>query len=395
MKGARLARPTTERTAAGGTARVVYPQSFVGSVPSPARWELRPVSQLLRGQHSDPEREIERIERWYSELQGPKDGLLGRLRSLRRRDFWAGLAELLTSRVFVERGWQPAYEAPLGDRTPDFTVHCPGDYRFIAEVLAAFHSEEDDKQEAATYAVASALDRISHRLGVVVNEVAGPVHNVNLKGVVSRVQRWLDQARPGQRNRLHLEPPEAPITLTLSTSRRPRSRPEPIVIGVEGPTGRITAKERLHDSLSRKVEKYGNSVLDRLPLVLFVWEGDWMGVTSTSVEWALFGTPTARFSRVDPTSLATWSRTADGLFGFGKDGRPRCRPVSAVAYCSRVWYRRRVYARVQVYHHPYTATPLSPTLFQGVPQLLPVEQTADECILRWDRPHRGLGLLLH
>lgn len=374
---------------------VVYPRSFAQTVPVPASWDNRPLPNLLCGRASHPAQEIERIERWYRELSGPRKGLRGRLRSLKPRDFWASLYELMTSRIFVERGWFSRYEPRLGGKTPDFSVRCPDGFRFVAEVLAAFQDPKEEKEEAAIHKVASCLNRISHRFAVLLEEVILPRQTVSLKRVLPHVRAWLDQCEPGRSHEITLTPPDVPITLKLSTFENPRPDPGPIVRGVMGLGGKITSTDRIQKAIQKKVDKYGNVEGLSLPLVLSIWEGDWLKVTATSLEWALFGRLQAHIQRGVPSAPVIWSHAPGGLFTFGKDGVPRNTSLSAVMYCSRIPHRGRVYARVQIYHHPYAAHPLPLVLFKGVPQYVPFNVTPDKFSCRWDRRHRGYGILLH
>jgi hypothetical protein len=160
--------------------------------------------------------------------------------------------------------------------------------------------------------------------------------------------------------------------------------------------GEIMTHESLRVAILGKVKKYRAVKELRLSLVLFVWEGDWIKVTATSLEWALFGQAQASRIRGRTGSDWKWGHAPGGVFGFGHDGtrEPRNTRISAVAYCSRIWQDGRVYARVALYHHPYALHPLRADVFAGIPQCLPVSASADEAILRWDREHEDLGIWL-
>lgn len=375
--------------------RLVYPRSFAQTIPVPHSWDERPLPNLLRGQHSHPAQEIQRIERWYKELRGRKRGLRGRLQSLKFREFWAGLYELMTSRIFVEHGWSSRYEPRFGAKTPDFYVRCPEGFRFIAEVLTAFQDPQEEKEEAAIYMVASHLNRVSHPLEVILEEVTLPKQTVSLKPVLIRVRSWLNQCEPGSSHQITLSLPEVPITLKLSTFENPRPAPGPIIRAVMGLGGKIVSTERIQKAIQKKVDKYKNVQALGLPLVLFVWQGDWLKVTATSLEWALFGRLQAHISRGASPRTVSWSHAPGGLFTWGRNGLPRNTGLSAVVYCSRIPHRGRVYARIQVYHHPYAAHPFPLALFKGVPQCVPFNITANEFSCRWDRRHRSHRILLH
>lgn len=372
--------------------RVVYPRSFAERVPIPASWDERPLPQLLRGQHTHPLKEIERIERWYKELRGRKKGLRGRLRGINPRDFWAGLYELMTSRILVEKGWAYRYEPHLAGKTPDFSVRCPKGFSFVAEVLTAFQDPEAEKAEAAIYRVASCLNQLQHPFEVLLEEVVLPQQTVSLKPVVPRVRDWLDRCRPRRSQKITLNMPGVPIVLKLRTFQNPRPTPGPIVRAVMGIGGKITSTDRIKRAIQRKIERYESL---RVPFVLLLWQGDWLKVTDTSLEWALFGRLQVHLRPSDLSKPAIWSHAPGGLFAFGKGGLPLNTSLSAVVFCSRVAHLGRVYARIQVYHHPYAARPLPLNLFKGVPQMVPFDVRPEGFVCRWDRRHRSRGILLH
>ena len=150
----------------------LYPKEFVEGLPKPDADETRPLLMLLRGQHADADAEIERIERSFRELDGPPDRkatLAGNLRDLRPVNFWSGLFELMTSRVFVERGWKPRFDVPVAGLTPDFVVRHDERHEFIAEVLTAFQELDYRRTEADLHYVANALAEIRHRIGVFID----------------------------------------------------------------------------------------------------------------------------------------------------------------------------------------------------------------------------------
>jgi hypothetical protein len=90
----------------------------------------------------------------------------------------------------------------------------------------------------------------------------------------------------------------------------------------------------------------------RVPLIVFVWQGTWMHVSHTSVEWALFGQEQVTFTRNRERGLGDrrWGRAPGGLFGFGRDGAsdPETTRVSAVLYGERESRSGSVYARLRL-----------------------------------------------
>jgi hypothetical protein len=129
--------------------------------------------------------------------------------------------------------------------------------------------------------------------------------------------------------------------------------------------------------------------------VIFVWEGTWLHVNTTSLEWALFDQDQVTLTRTSKgITGAAWGRAPGGFFGFGADGTgdPRHRRISAVVYGERVWQSGNVYARLRVYHHPFGATALPRDVFGGIPQCVPTCVNADEATLAWDTEP---GLTVH
>jgi hypothetical protein len=375
---------------------VLYPLEFVRRLPRAAPWELSPLLLLLRGEHSDAQAEIERIERWYSELNGSEErkrALAGNLQSKIPRNFWSGLSELMASRVFSERGWGSTYEPNVGKATPDFLVRLPDGSRFVAEILTAFQDAGDQRREADLYYVASALNQVKHRIGVFIDSAYLPPQRPSLAPLCARVQAWLDLLLTGRSRKSSLRVPRIGIRLT---ALKPRESPSPIVQGIMGVGGKIMTHESVRAAILRKVRKY-RAVKDLgLSLVLFVWEGDWMKVTPTSLQWALFGQAQASGIRGRAGIDWKWGHAPGGVFGFGHDGTrpPPNTRISAVAYCTRIWQDGKVHARLELYHHPYAAHPLPAYVFAGIPQCLPVSASADEATLRWDREHEHLGIWL-
>lgn len=366
----------------------LYTKEFVDTLPKTDAAETRPLLQLLRGDHADPEAEIERIERWYRELDGPADrkaALAGNLRSLKPRHFWSAFSELMTSRVLAERGSAVAFEVPVASLTPDFLVRHDDRRSFVVEVLTAFEEEEYRRMDADLHYIANALAGIHHWTAVFLDEVELPATRPSLKPFLNRVVTWLETCRPDEPAELCLSPADVGFSVTLSTAGA-RREPGPIVEGIVGPGGEISTHETIRDALRRKSQKY-RAVKDAgLPFVIFVWQGTWLHVTSTSLEWALFGLERLTFTRTrEGIKGDKWDRAPGGLFGFGADGgsAPQHTRISAVMYCERMWHAGKVHARLRLYHHPFAAMPLGVDIFRGIPQFVPVEATDDLVTLQW------------
>lgn len=281
----------------------------------------------------------------------------------------------------------PSFEAAVAGLTPDFFVRCPSHREFVVEVLTAFEEEEYRRLDADLHYVANALAEVHHPIAVFIDEVELPATRPSLKPLISRVSAWLDGCRPEEPSELCLSPDDVGLSITISTVGM-RSDSAPIVEGIAGPGGKISTHESIRDALRWKSRKY-RAVKDAgLALVLFVWEGTWLHVNPTSVEWALFGEDRVTLTRTrEGIKSAAWDRAAGGLFGFGSDGcgEPQHTRISAVMYCERVWQAGHVYARLRLYHHPFAASPLPQEIFAGLPQCVPIEATHDRVTMQWDR----------
>jgi len=295
---ARGARHLPEAAMSDRYGSKLYAKEFVDTLPKPEAAETRPLLQLLRADHADPEAEIERIERWYRELDGPVDrkaALAGNLRSLKSRQFWSALFELMTSRVLGELGCSVAFEAPIATLTPDFLTRHHGGQEFVVEVLTAFEEEEYRRMDADRHHIANALAGIHHRTAVFLDEVELPATRPSLKPFLNRVATWLETCNPDEPAELRLSPDDVGFSVTLSTVGA-RPEPGPIVEGVVGPGGEISTHETIRDALRLQSKKY-RAVKDAgLPLVIFVWQGTWLHVNMTSLEWALFGPEQVTFT---------------------------------------------------------------------------------------------------
>ncbi|PYP49523.1 MAG: hypothetical protein DMD39_11990 [Gemmatimonadetes bacterium] len=400
------AERTAERKAAVRSGSLLYPREFAEGLPPGRSWDQRPLVNLLRGHHSDADAEIERIERWFRELKAPEERkrpLYGNLREVAPRNFWSGLYELMTDRIFREQGWISNYEPDIEGRTPDFLVECPeiDNYRFVAEVMTASQGSEADEQERMLYAVASELDKLEHRIGVFVESVCLPDDTPNFDQLRARVTEWLDTCDASQESSLALEPPKYPIALRLSTIPQLRLHPAPIVEGIRMPGGLIESDLRIRAEIERKIRRYQAVKALKLPFVIFVWEGDWLQVNETSIEWALFGRDQLVRQRQRGQIISEWRRAPGGLFGFSGEGGGTLRNtrVSAVAYCSRVKHQGAVYVNMRLYHHPFAENKLPLHLFSGVAQCIPTSVSDDKATLSWivlkrDREASHFGLKL-
>jgi hypothetical protein len=350
--------------------RLVYPLRFINSLPPPEVWDRRPLPNLLHPR--DPATGIQergRIERWYRELKsGEKTQLKQRLRSMKFREYWSAYYELMTARIAHGVGaLSIRHAAPLAGQHPDFTIKFPSGTQ-IWEVAAAYQTLERETDDDKAHELANRLsNEFQHRWRVVVEAEHFGAGAVTLVRARPLIQAWLDNLEQGGPVRIRLRPPIINCELSLRAHPpRDGGEPRPIVSALMGQGGNITATDRLRNVLRKKIKKYGSVKEYRSPLVVFLYEGDWLHITRESLEWALLGQlqMTFRPGQEDaPISLAP-----GGLFLPGPDGRPQNTRLSAVVYGRRQWQNGAPHATLFVYHHPAARHPLPLEQFEPLPQ---------------------------
>lgn len=350
--------------------RLLYPLKFVKSVAPPERWDRRPLPNLLHSR--DPitrDQEIDRLEKWYRELQsGEKTNLKSRLRSMTFRDFWSAYYELMTARIAHGVGALSVRHAPaLAGKRPDFRVHFPSGAQ-IWEVAAAYQTVDREVDDDKAHDLANRLNReFSHRWRVVVEAEAFGPGAVSLSRALPRIRAWLNGLEQGGPVRLRLRSPTINCKLSLR-AHPPRDADEqrPIVSALMCQGGNITATDRLRTVIRKKVKKYGAVKHSRTPLVIFLYEGDLLHIARESLEWALLGSLQVTFR--PGQEEVPLSHAPGGLFLPGPDGRPQNTRLSAVVYCRRQWENGAPHATIFVYHHPAARNPLPLAQFEPLPQ---------------------------
>lgn len=350
--------------------RLVYPKQFVNSVPFPEKWDRRPVPNLLHPRDSvTGDQERERIERWYLELKsGEKSHLKQQLRSMRFREYWSAYYELMTARIAQAFGaLSIRHAARLAGGRPDFTIKFPSGQQ-IWEVATAYQKENRETDDDKAHELANRLNsKFVHRWRVTVEAENFGAGGVSLSKVLSRIQAWLNSLDQGGPVRIGFRPPM--INCELSLRAHPPSEgdePRPIVSALMGQGGNITATDQLRNVLRKKVKKYGSVKARGAPLVVFLYEGDWLHISRDSLEGALLGELQVTFSQGQRES--SYSLAPGGLFMPAQDGRAQNTRLSAVVYGCRQWMNGAPYAKLFVYHHPEARHPLPLELFDPLPQ---------------------------
>lgn len=349
------------------TIRGLYPRPFLETIPIPERWDGRPLPNLVhRSQH--PQQELARLERWFRELKSSeKLELRQRLRSFTNREFWSAYFELVTSRIAKSGDAVSVRHAPLmRTKRPDFLVEFPCGAKQIWEVATAYQTSDRQRDEAKVYEVANWIHRnFQSRWAILVDADQFTTGGVSVKNARQPIQDWLTQLDSGGEQKLILKPPRINFCLSL-TAIRQRDLPGPVVTSLMGQGGNLTATDRIRNILRKKVKKYDSAKKMLCPLIVFLFEGDWMHVPRESLEWAIWGEWVVRFRPgTDETEMEL---APGGLFMPNVHGSYQNTRLSAVVYGSRVWNDGAVHASLYVYHHPGAKHPLSDDLFGEIPQ---------------------------
>ena len=300
----------------------------------------------------------------------------------------------MVARIAVKLGAVSIRHSPLlWARHPDLCVSFQEGGRQIWEVAAAFQTPERERDDTMAHDLASRLSReIQHRWGVMVDATNFHGAPVSLNRIIPTIRTWLDQLEHGGPTELTLKPPTINCTLALTTGTSlHRDQLAPIVRGLSGQGGNLTATDRLRDVLRRKVKKYGGAAHARLPLIIFLFEGDWLHIDPFALEGALWGQQAVTFT--PGANTAGLGVQAGGLFLPGPNGRAQNTRLSAVVYCRRVWHHGVVHAALNIYHNPVAARPLDSRFFNGLAQChIIVRETEIEITWDHERDSKMLSL---
>lgn len=351
--------------------RILYPESFIRSVQPPADWDRRPLPNLLH-RARDPvtrDQEIDRLERWYQDLTSEeKPNVLQRLRSMKFREFWSAYYELVTSEIARRLGAMSLRHAPeMFGKRPDFEITFPSGAQ-IWEVATAYQTSAREADDELAHDLANQLNRhFQHRWSVVVEAENFRNGRAHLGTALPRIHTWLEGLESGGPEWIRLGPPLISCDLHL-TAHRPKvgAKIRPIVSGLMGQGGNITATDQLRNVLRKKIKKYAHVRSGLVPLVIFLYEGDLLHVSRESLEWALFGN--LRVSFRPGQSEAPLSLAPGGLFMPDPNGHPQNTRLSAVVYGRRQWHNGIPHACLFIYHHPTARNPIPCDQFSSLPQ---------------------------
>lgn len=351
--------------------RIVYSDSFVSSVQPPEEWDRRPLPNLLH-RARDPvtrDQELDRLERWYEDLASEeKPNLFQRLRSMKFREFCSAYYELMTSEIARRVGAVSLRHAPewFGKR-PDFEITFPSGPQ-IWEVATTYQTAARETDDDLAHDLANQLNRhFQHRWRVVVEAENFRNGRVHLPPALPRIRAWLDRLESGGPERIRFGPPLISCDLHLRAHRQPDgAEVRPIVSGLMGQGGNVTATDQLRNVLRKKIKKYARVQSGLVPLVIFLYEGDLLHVSRESLEWALFGSLRVTFQPGEEE--APISLTPGGLFMPDPNGHPQNTRLSAVVYGRRQWHNGIPHARLFIYHHPTGRNPIPDDQFAPLPQ---------------------------
>lgn len=233
--------------------------------------------------------------------------------------------------------------------------------------------------------LASRLNReFQHRWNIIVDTTGFRGGGIKFNQAKPIIQSWLDQLEQDGPNELTISPPKINFELKLTASPNPyRTEPSPIASSLWGQGGKLTSTNRFKEVLRKKIKKYSGVADSKLPLVVFMFEGDWLHIDPFSLEGALWGQQTVNFSRTTPGNSSLGVQEG-GLLLPGPNERPQNTRLSAVVYCRRVFHNNNVYAALKVYHNPMALHPIDPECFKGVAQCQTIIRET-EIEIKWDK----------
>ncbi len=328
---------------------------------------------------SDPMRQAS-VTEWQSwlaevEVSSERQRLENDLHSLGKYKHFSARLELYFHHLFKSQGFRIDFHPILGDSTdhPDFLVHneCAP---FYLEATIRHDERSFVEQKAFAELLAEKLLCVCspHHVHVGIYEPCPKITFLpEIKGFLEQQLLLFDEGDEVEkevvwRKSVHLTSYELLFSLYRGSGACQQLTVSTSWGGFSG------ISECLYDSVDKKARKYGS--LD-LPLVIAVW-----GLSSPAQfaeKKALYGAEAVAWSRdchgnVVEDSVRPISRP-DGIFNIIEDGQLKHRKVSAV-----VFYRHRLGDTehkhiLRVYHNPYALKPLAHDIFEGVPQLVPVE----------------------
>jgi hypothetical protein len=204
-----------------------------------------------------------------------------------------------------------------------------------------------------------------HYWGILVDAERFNAGGLSIKRAKPAIQDWLDRLDTNGPRELTINPPCISCHLTLTASQR-RENPRPIVEGLMGQGGGLTATDRIRNILHKKVKQCESAKRQGLPLIVFLYEGDWLHISRESLEWALWGEWQLRINRQSRES-GCWLAPG-GLFMPDPRGQPQNTRLSAVVYGRRQWQDGSLHATLFIYHNPMARHPLSDDCFHDLPQ---------------------------
>jgi len=240
----------------------------------------------------------------------------------------------MTSEIARRVGAVSLRHAPeLFGKHPDFEITFPSGSQ-IWEVATAYQTAVRETDDDLAHDLANQLNRhFQHRWRVIVEAENFRNGHVHLTPALPQIRAWLDRLESGGTERIRLTPPLISCDLHLRAHRPPDGAEiRPIVSGLMGQGGNVTATDQLRNVLRKKIKKYARIGSEPAPLVIFLYEGD-LHISRESLESALFGSLQVTFRPGEDE--APLSRAPGGLFMPDPNGHPRNTRVSAVVYGRR------------------------------------------------------------
>ena len=361
---------------------MVYDQNFIINIPSPEKWERRPLVNIKAHHY----RLLGIFNQWYSELlpNGDPD-LYARLRDVNNSlDFFGAFWELLVLRFLREEGHDVQRNVPFDGKTPD--LYWPR-HDIIGDVVAISDPHYGTSTQAHLDQLLGMLSREHLAFDIAISHFA---FKQGRNPQLGRIVAWLRGLQNYHSADLYDEAQEyEDEDCNLEVILRPRQGTG----GVKAVGMFSLDSEQLHKiikaRLQEKVRKY------RRPLVVFAGTGlgHWP-VNKDSLHMSLYGDWLVHFSRVPGREASGPDTACNGVFNNrkGSNGGPANTELSAVVLARWQTHDEKLIVHFSAYHNPEAIRTLPREFFSPMPQFVVMNESLHQCTLEWVGENEGFIL---
>lgn len=302
-------------------------------------------------------------------------------------EHYAARVEVYVDHVLVCKGWRIQRHPKIAgvSTRPDFRVWHPGG-RFMIEVKASLEAETLRKYEEAVLELVDALADIRTHFYIHMEPVSRISRSISKRRIRKFLERELAKLDPNKHTKetlLRYVDGNVVIDFQILSTVQPQegngifSWPAAL-----GGVSEITTYERIRSAADSKLARYGKL---KEPYLLVLWPHSIAGSSGFQIERALFGDYKIEFRLNNGVVVQTGDRRSlNGVFTRHQDGFPIATRLSAIAiYEHTAVGRESNRFNLVIYHNPYAAYPLDPSLFGEFPQMVPHRQADDIIELAW------------